>query len=387
MQIFEHLQCITNIQFEFESLAVSPSFNRMYQILFNINENKQYDQSSTSNYINFKEKFKEITNINMQRFVEIYFFVILLAYVSNWPICNYTEYSKESLKKFGFTKDEIIQFLELQGKDYSFYRQTNNWNLLRFYPIVKTNNKSSKYIVSNIFAALLSLPNSIYWIIRNYYNSINSREFTAYFGNCFEYYFKEVLDFYKIKYKKLIESTRRGQKMPDWEIETDKYILLIEQKATLFPIETRTITKEERYESIENYLNNTIIKAFKQLNAYNPETEKTIIRICLTFEEIYMEENVKKIIKELAKFNFDSKSNWIVNIGEMEILMELLANNKDDFNKVIEEKLYLEDVYDNNGRSLSHLFRKMKLNYNYANCEIDNYGKLIKKFTLENKHS
>lgn len=386
LKIFEHLQCITNIQFDFQSLDICTSFNRMYHILFYINKNKKYDQTDSVSYINFEEKFKEITNMNMQKFIAIYFFIIFVTYIKNLLKCDYIINDEEILEYFNFTKDEIIQFLELQAKDYSFYRATNNWNLLRFYPIVKTSDRMSNYIISNMFAAFLSVPNSIYWILRNYYNSINSRDFTSYFGKCFEYFFEEVLDYYNINYNKLIESTIKGQKMPDWKIETGKYILLIEQKATLFPIETRTITKEERYNSIEKYFNNTFIKAFKQLNAYNPETNKVIVRICLTFEKIYMEENVKDIIKELDQFDFDSELNWIVNIGEMEILMDLLSSNEEKFNKVIEEKIYLEKKNDNNGRTLANLFKKMELNCNYANFEIDYYSKIVEKIRKGNKN-
>ena len=163
--------------------------------------------------------------------------------------------------------------------------------------------------------------------------------------------------------------------MPDWKIETDKYILFIEQKAALFPVDTRTTTKEERYEKIEDYFNKTLVKAFKQLNAYTElNTKKTIIRICLTFENIYMEENVKSILESKMEFKSDSALNWIVNIDEMEILMHTLSEDENKFNSIIEEKIKLEKNKDPNGRRLEKLFAGYT--YDYSINKINHFLKL-----------
>lgn len=363
--LFEHLQFLGNIQFDFQTLNVVSRFDRMYQIMVNINRNKDYCQTREVCYINFAEKFEEITNIEYDKFIYVYFFLILFSSGrKNTNIYDFIDDIKFDVEKIGFTKEDIIKVIDLQSRDYKFYRQSNNWNLLRFYPIVKTDKDENKYIISNIYSLMLSFPDATYWIIRNYYNEIKSNDFTVYFGKCFEYYLHEILEYYDIKYEKLKESTIQNVKMPDWKIETQNYVFLIEQKSALFPIDTRTTTKNESYDKIEEYFEKNFIKAFKQLNSYKiEENNKTVIRICLTFEKIYMEENVKYIIAKKMKFDSDITLNWIVNIDEFEILMEILNEDEENFNKIIKEKIELEVTEAKDGRNLEKLLGGRKYNY------------------------
>ena len=218
--LYEHLQCIANIQFDFQSLTPICRFNRMYQIFTNINQNKNYNQTNEVCYINFEQKFKEITNIEYNKFILIYSFIVLLSAGRNktniYDLINDIQFDVE---KLGFSKEDIIAVIELQSRDYSFYKKSNNWNLLKFYPIVKTDKDTNKYIITNIFSLMLSFPDAVYWIIRNYYAEKNSNDFTNYFGICFENYFKEVLECYNINYLKLSESKKQKIKVPDWKIE------------------------------------------------------------------------------------------------------------------------------------------------------------------------
>ena len=45
IKLFEHLQCLTNVQFDFQTLQTTHKFNRIYQIMMCINKNSNYDQS------------------------------------------------------------------------------------------------------------------------------------------------------------------------------------------------------------------------------------------------------------------------------------------------------------------------------------------------------
>ena len=379
IKLFEHLQCLTNIQFDYQTLGVVNKFNRMYQIMVNINKNKNYNQTNEVCYIDFSKKFEEITGIEYNKFIKVYYLLILLSTGrKNTNIYDIIEDIQFDTEKLGFSIGDVKQVIELISKDYNFYKNSDNWNLLRFYPIVKTSKRENNYIISNIFSLILSFPNAIYWIIRNYYSEINSNDFTIYFGKCFEYYLNELLDYYNINYKKLKESKKQKEKMPDWKIETDKYVFLVEQKSALFPIDTRTSDKEERYHKIEAYFNNNIIKAFKQLNDYRiNNTDKKVIRICLTFEKIYMEENVKYIIEQNMQFDSDKNLNWIINIDEFEILMDIMSNNEQKFNEIIEKKIELEVKQDKNGRSFEKLLGGYK--YNYTGKQINHFEKIADK--------
>lgn len=185
--------------------------------------------------------------------------------------------------KLGFTKEDIEKVIILLSRDYKFYKSYSNWNILRYYPIVKTSGNTPKYLISNIYSLLMSLSDIAYWIIRNYYNGRSSDSFVIYFGKCFEFYVQELLDYYKIKYEYITEV--KNKKTPDWKIETERFIFLIEQKSALFPLEAKTVNEEQCVEKMEQYVERNIIKAFKQLDEFELKVEKTVIRICLTFEK------------------------------------------------------------------------------------------------------
>lgn len=374
LKLFEHMQCLSNIQFDFQTLNTVTKFNRMYQILVTINKNTKYNQTEEVCYIDIEKEFKKITNIQLNKFIDIYFFLILLSSTrKNTNIFDIIKDLEFDVSKLGFSKDDIVNVIELLSKDYEFYKNTDNWNLLRFYPIVKTNKGENNYIITNIFSLMLSFPESIYWIIRNHYCELNCSDFTTYFGNSFEYYVQEIFEFYKINCQKLKVSKKQSIQMPDWKVETDKYIFLIEQKSSLFPIDTRTSSKKERFEKLEQYFNKSLVKGFNQLNSFKIDnTQKTIIRICLTFEKIYMEENAKRIIEEKMTFSSDINLNWIVNIDEFEILMKILSENEEEFNKIIEKRIYLEVTEDKTGRNFEKLLAGHK--YDYANKVLNHFN-------------
>lgn len=380
IHLYEHLECIANVQFDFQHIPAICDFNRMYHMINNINKNIEYDQSKKVSYINLEIKLEELTKLPFGKLVNI-FSLIVLIFMSGKSL-NSKELV-DMVQRIGCTKEDLEIILELISKDYAFYKNTDNWNMLRFNPIVKTKNE---YIVTNIFALSMFLPNFLYWTIRNYYRDIKSDEFNIYFGVCFENYLNEIMKFYNIKYERLKESKKKNIKMPDWKIETNKYIFLVEQKATLFPIGARITTDENRYKCIESFLENCLIKGFRQLNSYHvTDTDKTVIRICLTLERIHIDEIVKEIIEEKNIFNSDKDLNWIVNISHFEILMEILSTDEDKFDKIIENKIELEKNKDTNGRNFEKILGGYK--YNYVSKEINHFDEIIKNIVekLKNK--
>ena len=166
--------------------------------MMDINKNPKYCQTREVCYIDFDYEFEKITGMKYIKFINIYFFLILFSSSrKNTNIYDIIEDIKFDIEKIGFTKEELLKVIKLQSKDYEFYRKSNNWNMLRYYPIVKTNKRENTYIISNIYALLLSLPDTMYWTIRNYYAEIKSNDFTNYFGKCFEYYVQEILENYR----------------------------------------------------------------------------------------------------------------------------------------------------------------------------------------------
>lgn len=371
--LYKHLICITNMEFDFETLNIQSKFNRLYHIITIINSNSNYDQTSKVCYIDLKKKFYEITKIDYHKYIKCYMLITILA--TTRKDSNFMSIVKDiqfDVEKLGFTKKDIEKIISIQSKEYSFYKDFDNWNILKYNPIVHSQKYQDKYIITNIPALLISFSEFIYWTIRNYYNSIESRDFTTYFGHCFEYYLNDFFIEYNINAEKIDED---NDKKPDWKIETNNYIFLIEQKAGLYPMDTRSITSNNRFDALNSYLKNNIEKAFIQLNNYKIKSNKIIIRICLTFEQIYMTELVKEIVLSTISNITDQHLNWIVPINEFEKLFIILSEDEDKFNSIIEEKIRLEKNLDKNGRGFDKLLDTYK--NKYTNEKIDYFHQIL----------
>lgn len=337
--LYKHIICLSNMEFDFETPNIQNRFNRLYQIMTIINNMKKYDQTKKVNYINFEKKFKEITNIDYDKYIKCYMFIVILSTTrKNTNIMDLINDIKFDVSKLGFTKDDMKNIITTQSREYAFYRNFDNWNILKYNPIVHSDRFPNRYIITNIPALLLSFSEFMYWTIRNYYRNLKKLDFTNYFGHCFEFYLDEFLNHYKIKHEKIDESS---DKMPDWKIETSQYIFLIEQKAAVYPIDTRTITSKNRIKLLNKYLDENIGKAFIQLNNYKISSNKKVIRICLTFEYLYFTENIQELV--LPKIITDYEYlNWVVPIDDFEKLFIILISNEQEFNQIIEKKIELK---------------------------------------------
>lgn len=379
-EILKHVICIGNMEFDLEKINIRNKFNRIYYIMIEINKNSNYSQSKEVCYIDFSKKFKELTNLDYNTYTRGYFFICILAIAGNdsdiLPLINRVECD---LSVFGITKEQLLDIISLQAREQEFYKKYDNWNILKYYPIVKTQ-KNQRYIISNISALLNCFSEYMYWTIRNYYCNIESRDFTTYFGHCFEYYLNELFDTYNIKAQKLIEV--QIEKRPDWKLETEKYVFYIEQKASLYPMDTRSITSNKRIKTLDKYIKSNIVKAFTQLNSYSEETEKPIIRICLMFENIDLPETVQELALSQVDLKSEEYLNWIISINEFEKLMYILSTDIEKFNIIIDKKIELEKNKSKNGRGFDTLL-KNELN-DFINNKI-NYFDRIREDIKSNK--
>lgn len=355
-----HLICISNMQFDLQYIEKN-NFNRIYYIMCILNKNTQYDQSKKVSYIDFSESFLNITNFKIEEYIKGYFFIAMLLIASKnsdimYVINNFTF----NTSYYGVHKQLLIDIVKYNAKEYDFYKKYDNWNILKYNPVVKTD-KEEKYIITNVVAFINSFSTQIYWIIRNYYETRGEFKFTIYIGYCFEIYLNELFKTYEVTAEKLKEVV--NEQRPDWKLETEKYVFYIEQKSGLYPMDTKTITSTSRLESLDRYIDNNLVKAFKQLNAYSESTNKIVIRICLTFEKIYFPEIIQdKIVKQIS-LSGEEHLNWIASIDDFEKLVYIYSKDEVEFNEIIDKKINLEKEKYHQGRGFEKLLQNIDNDY------------------------
>ena len=367
-----NVQKILNYERDFiNNAGFIGQFNRIYHILKFISRNEKFINfinSKNINYIDCIKLIENLTLINFDMYIDYLFILCLFGYHN---IDVELEIKKFTNDHILYNYDDFIRILNLLSRNVEFFRNTDlDWNILRVNPIIKTRNE---YLVINYIAYCYKLFLSPYWLLRNYYENNNSTDFISFFGYCFELYLQDFFDNYKIEAKKVPEVNK---KMPDWKIETEKFIFLIEQKSSLYPLNTYSFTNSGNEKSIEKFENN-FIEAFEQLNNYNPKTNKTIIRMCLLLESMEMPEIIEERVLPKIK-NLKSKHlNWLINIDDFEKLFYLYSTNTNEFNLIIENKIKLEETQDMNGRN----FRKLLINAknDYIENKIDYFTSICEK--------
>ena len=339
--LIAHIICLLNKQIPYQNKMTLSGFNRLYHIMLVINKDKKYDQTHQVNYIDFESKFLEITGMEMKKFIICYLNISLLSLIRyKEDILDIPEVVFPFLGKVGITKNDIVKAIKLQSCQYEFYKKEyTNSNILMGYPIVRSERFKDKYIITNYSALNINLSTVVYWIIKNYYHEKKSSAFTEYFGHCFEFYLSDFFNSYDIKATKIKETSK---KMPDWILETNKYIFLIEQ-----------------------------------LNNYTPSSNKITIRMCLTFENIYGTEEIQSIVLKKYEDKEDYHLNWIICIDDFEKLFNLYTKDEIEFNKIIENKIELKRNKDNNGRNFGKLLNNLPNDYalnkiNYIDIIIEN---------------
>ena len=345
-------------------------FNRNYEIL--INMKKQIESK-----IDIHDIINKEIGVSTEKYINILIFIFGIGLRK----IDITEeiFNDDNLRLFKCSKEEVNKFLDYYSSDYYEIRESKlEENHFLTKPIIKI--KPNRFIIVNTFLLLRLLADGLYWVVRNYYFKSRSQlfinEFGIYFENYVEQLFKDCL--VQEAYYKIDESG--SNKKADWVVEFEDYIFIIEQKSML-----ASIMIKKQYPDLQDLLN-YIFKyeeAFDQLNSSEEEKlesrkDKTIIKLILHYDSLYGTELIKnEIVKKRNYLNQDNNI-YFINIRELEILMYLYKNCKEDFNKVMKEKLKREVENAINGKGFDIILRDLNLNKNdYINRYKNNFDKCM----------
>lgn len=247
---------------------------------------------------------------------------------------------------------------------------------LLYNPFIKINNQ---YILTNIYSLFKCFSNSAYWIIRDYYCKQGDNSFITEFGNKAEIYIHKLLETYlnkKYVYNKIKE---KKSKTCDWVIETNKYILLIEQKTYLENLKSRNIDIDIKKfrEDMRKY--KIAIEQLKttEKNDYSSSTKK-VIKIILHYDEFYFQSFILKILKD--EKDYDVSNMIMLNMDEFERIIYCLSYDEEKFNYIIEEILYGYNNY--NGKDVEIILKEQKIKNDYCKNIKNNFNK-IKEYIMK----
>lgn len=285
-------------------------------------------------------------------------------------------------KKINIKLEQVMAILEYYTCDYEWVRTKLEKDRPFFIkPFIKTQD-TKKYIIIDIYSFTWKYSEGIYWIIRNYYNNIQSNEFVNSFGSMFEKYLEGVFTFLlkRNQFENLdLNKNKRKERIADWLVKTQKYNLIIEQKSILLLSSFKVM--EINIEEFKKKFIPKIEKAFFQLENTEKikiQNNKKTIKFILLFEYFPILESLKLYFESiLEKRIFDLENYLFITLDEFEILMTLLKNDEELFNLVLKERLEREKELFK-GAKFFDIFEKYKIFKNEYIQHLNNEYKNIK---------
>lgn len=229
-------------------------------------------------------------------------------------------------------------------------------------PLIKTSD--GNYLLSNIYLYIFTFLEFPYWVIKDYYLQLDSREFTSAYGECFEIYFKELLAEYldSSMYSRIPEE--RKKKRADWKLEIGGYKILVEQKSSV-----ASILSKQQFPDIdktEKFISRNWVSAIKQLsNTERDYNDGDYIKMILVADDYFMDEVLDCAFDVDESCPDNDGRYWLVSIDMMEVLLHTFKNSPDKFSQIMDEKNHLELSHSKDGRDLFRIINKYGIDKNY----------------------
>jgi hypothetical protein len=260
---------------------------------------------------------------------------------------------QNNIKLKGISAEKISRVVEYYSSSYDEIRQSSiDRQKLYISPFIK--NSSGQIICVNSYVIYDLFQNAPYWIIRNYYNNLNSQDFIRAFGTYFEKYIEMILDEYVGKEFYFKIPTDKLKKSADYKVHISQFDILIEAKSGLVSLSAKQQNSD--ISSISKYMENHLIDGVLQLN----ESEKfykgkQYIKIILVYEDYFKSELLSNVFTSDFKIQ-DDGYYWMVRIAEFEKLLYTLSNNPAVFQKIMEKKIEVETKKSSDGRDFDQIF-------------------------------
>lgn len=375
--VFKILFGMVSEQSPFQNMGwIYENFNRNYHILV----------ASDKVNRNLRVSLEQIIREKFGWSIDEYISVQLIVYWLCMQHCDPLTAPEKIYRKQNdtiLTKENIEKYIKYYSCDYSDVRRSLIKKQI-FYskPFIHTD-KLGAYIASNCYLVFWVISNSLYWLMRDYYNDLGSQEFVNAFGTMFEDYLKELAGKHFLPEQwKVIPITKK--KSADFYFDLKDAILVIEQKSSLIRLSVKQQTPD--LDALNKFITNAITEAYKQIQATCSEIKlsKPIIKIILLYETI---ENTAMIEAALPEIFETDDSCYIMTILELEIMFHLWSTDKDKCLELLQKMMAGKKEDAMHSCSISKIYKGMGLyalhgiarELNYFETALENLGKELGK--------
>lgn len=219
-------------------------------------------------------------------------------------------------------------------------------------PFVRTS--KGETISVNVFLNMCLIDHCIFWIVRNHYLNMQSREFTKIFGELFEKYLRLTFsDYLNVnEYKRIVEEDKKQNcKRADWELKIDNHSFLIEQKSSTMYLSTKQ--QIPNIDEMKKYYEKVVLVAKEQLRQTELAFGHDYIKIILLYDDYIASSMISDYLK-ISEVN-SGGPYWILTIDEMEMLLYYSYSDRKGFDELVDEKIRLGKDSANSGPGIEKL--------------------------------
>jgi hypothetical protein len=297
-------------------------FNRMYEILNVISR-------STCDYKTFNEACLQETGLSIAAYINCFFFLFSQVVKGVDPNKIYVPHNAEGLLE-GLSEANFKLLLQHMVIDQSSVRTTKlETNAFIPSPIASINNRL--YVV-DAFLLANKFFEGPYWAIRAHFQKNNNQYFVNKFGELAELYIEQMLGAMLPKHSFCRIERQASGKSADWKIETQRLLVLIEQKSCISPISIRrnfpNVSEVKKYFARVN-------EALEQLqdSTNSISTNKRKIHIVLLFDRLFL-------VDPTIKFHVNAglENLQYFTISEFEEVVGMFSLAEDQFENLLIEK-------------------------------------------------
>ena len=375
--VFKILFGMVSEQLPFQNMGwIYENFNRNFHILV------ASDKVNRNLKIGLEQIIIEKFGWSINEYISVQLIVYWLCMQHSDPLTAQEEiYRKQN--DTVLTKKNIEKYIKYYSCNYGDVRHSPIKKQI-FYskPFIHTD-KSGTYIASNCYLVLWMISNSVYWLMRDYYNDLGSQEFVNAFGIMFEDYLKELAGKHFLPEQwKVIPTIKK--KSADFYFDLEDAILVIEQKSSLIRLSVKQQTPD--LDALNKFFANAITEAYKQIQATCTEIKlsKPIIKIILLYETI---ENISLIEAALPEVFGIDDSCYIMTILELDIMFHLWSTDRDRCLELLQKMMTGKKEEAMHSCSISKIYSDMGLytlhgiarELNYFQIALENLGKELGK--------
>jgi len=283
------------------------------------------------------------------------------------------------------TTTNVHRLMDFYTADYSQIRESPlSENAFFAWPIIRTT--TNRRIAVNEYFLARKIADGPYWVLRNYFMSLQSRAdqeaFVRYFGELFDLYFEKLLSFYfpQGTFNRVNEIP--GTRNADWILRYSDWTFIIELKSAFLPLHARKNYPDPS--DIKRYLPK-LSDGVRQLDA----TAMAIgdhhhtLKILVHYEPLFISDGV---LRPLAVQGCYKELNlkeriFFSDLEDIELLFQVMCDLPAVAQTVLLEKLHLETQDDGaaQGKEFNQIIqRHVKLEVNrFVNNHIDHYSNYI----------